>query len=462
MSRSSGQEFCRKHKHPRLKRPVSRDQIRREFESLYRKAGFKGRFVLNWPQELTETHEQNARRYAQVRVGLEPPIFELAEQARWLPKKNRKALFAHEIGHVVDPEADEPGADRAGAAATGVKIGYDLRWPSTKRAKGLQVALNPDERLREILRRAREENTTEAWERYTREATRRDLIHPADAYLLGLMASPAVLVDRGARATPRQRAEFILLEDLDPVGFRLIFDGTVDEQGYVDAISGPPVYSFVALFCGDISREHQAGHEIPLERLERRLHAARRGLLRPFSDWIAEQSPDEWVRSDARSILEAPEQFLPGYMHLVAPYLAGVQSEELRAYFESFAGMARILSELYLFFWDHAFAFFLPVEQSDVKAALDSFRAEWGGAPFSDEIWLLHLEEHLIEEGYRDLLVDRSYGVVGTLTAYRMGPGHDTEYAVQLEPDSEALDSMVMSLLFGDDGLLTRYLRGEG
>jgi len=470
MSRSSGREFCRRHKHPKLKRPVSRDQIRREYEALYRKAGFKGPFVLRWPRELTQTHEENARRYAQVRVGEEPPIFELAEQTRWLPRKNRKALFAHEIGHVADPEADEPGADRAGSAVTGVKIGYDLRWPSTKRAKGLQVALNPRrERLREVLRRAQEDNTQEAWERYTREATRRGVIHPADAYLLGLLAAPKVLVDRGCHATPRQRAEFVLLEDLDDDAFRLLFDGTLAEQTYVDNLSGPPLWAFVALFCYDISRESQAGREIPAERLERRLQAARLGVVGALSEWLVENARDEAQREDARLFVDWPSlgPSVSGYG--VAPYLA-VYSRESRSegeslYYEEISGMLSPLASLRNLLLD-VLSPFVEVKQGDIAAAAAAFRSEWD-LPLEEplgpwDIWLEFLEGHLSREGYWDLLADRAHGVVGFLEVHPAGDAYEADFLVRLELDSEAFDSFCMDLLYGDDGLLTRYLRGEG
>lgn len=80
-------------------------------------------------------------------------MFELAPQAVWLPDRHRRALLAHEVGHVLDPDGGEDDADAAAECHTGVKIGYDRRWPG----KGLQVAMNPElngpeEEVRRLLR----------------------------------------------------------------------------------------------------------------------------------------------------------------------------------------------------------------------------------------------------------------------------------------------------------------------
>jgi hypothetical protein len=126
---------CHDHEHPYLRRPLSRAQIRAELERLYRQAGYTGPLDLRWTDELRRTHNRNTRRYAQVRPFLEVPQFELAPQTAYLPRPNRRALLAHEIGHVLDPHGDEDEADEAARRALGIRISYDKRWPG----KGLQV-----------------------------------------------------------------------------------------------------------------------------------------------------------------------------------------------------------------------------------------------------------------------------------------------------------------------------------
>ena len=138
------QHSCEGHKHPHLKKPVPRAQVRRELEGLYRKAGLSGPVELDWPEKLGDTHDRNTRRYAQVAPFQHPPAFELAPQTAYLPDPNRRALLAHEVGHVLVPHGSEDQADAAAFRGTGVKIGYDPRW----RGKGLQVARNPDEQAR--------------------------------------------------------------------------------------------------------------------------------------------------------------------------------------------------------------------------------------------------------------------------------------------------------------------------
>jgi len=149
---------CRKHKHPKRKKPVSRGQITRELRGLYREAGLKGPIKVKFTKQLEATHEKNTRRYAQVRPFSSPPVFELAPQAVWLPDRHRRALLAHEVGHVLDPHGGEDDADAAAECYTGVKIGYDRRWPG----KGLQVSENPElngpeEEVKRLLRESRAE-----------------------------------------------------------------------------------------------------------------------------------------------------------------------------------------------------------------------------------------------------------------------------------------------------------------
>jgi hypothetical protein len=126
---------CRKHSHPSIKRGVTREQVRRELADLYHQAGYVGPVDLAWTDELRQTHNRNTRRYAQVMPFLEVPHFEFAPQMTYLPRANRRALEAHEIGHVLDPYADEDGADEAARRALGIRIRYDRRWPG----KGLQT-----------------------------------------------------------------------------------------------------------------------------------------------------------------------------------------------------------------------------------------------------------------------------------------------------------------------------------
>lgn len=89
---------------------------------------------------VTMEHERNHRRYAQVTALDDPPLFEFADQTLLLPWPHRLGLYAHEVGHVLDPstEKTEPGADAAALRELGIQIGYDRRWPG----KGLQVALD--------------------------------------------------------------------------------------------------------------------------------------------------------------------------------------------------------------------------------------------------------------------------------------------------------------------------------
>lgn len=149
---------CRGHKHPKRKKPVSRAKIERELLALYRQAGLEGPLRIKFTKDLEATHEHNRRRYAQVRPFDDPPTFEFAPQTVWLPDRHRRALLAHEVGHVLDPEGGEDDADAAAECYTGVKIGYDRRWPG----KGLQVSENPslngpEEEFRRLLRESRAE-----------------------------------------------------------------------------------------------------------------------------------------------------------------------------------------------------------------------------------------------------------------------------------------------------------------
>lgn len=124
----------RDHGHPVLARPISFDQLIDEVST------FLPRYLIACRGQdplveidpgLTKLHQRNARRYAQVYP--ESLCFQFAEQTLWLPKANRIALIAHEIGHLIDT-GSEASADRAAWRVLGIRIAYDKRWPG----KGLQ------------------------------------------------------------------------------------------------------------------------------------------------------------------------------------------------------------------------------------------------------------------------------------------------------------------------------------
>lgn len=133
---------------PRLVRPIMPVQLRRELEVLLRQAGIAHRkHSVMFPVSLAREHIADHRRYAQVVPSR--MAFEFAMDTLWLPRRYRFALYAHEIGHVLDPilprcgtatgvcshGAIEGRADRLAFERLGIKIGYDKAWPG----KGLQV-----------------------------------------------------------------------------------------------------------------------------------------------------------------------------------------------------------------------------------------------------------------------------------------------------------------------------------
>jgi hypothetical protein len=125
--------------------PVTRTKVYEILDGLRKRAGLKGTTLLQWHQPLTELHERNHRRYAQVYfpggdrfAGNGVARYEVAEQIRWLPARQLRAVLGHEVGHELAPTAGEAGADQAAERALGMKITYDPRWPG----KGLQRA-NP-------------------------------------------------------------------------------------------------------------------------------------------------------------------------------------------------------------------------------------------------------------------------------------------------------------------------------
>ena len=127
---------CRRHDHPAVATPVPRAQAVSELLGLERQAGRSGGTV-RWPAAMNARHRKSPRSYAQVLPGRggRGSRYDLADAVRWLPEGHRLALFAHEVGHVLDPGGTEVQADRAAGRALGVRIRYDKRWPG----KGLQT-----------------------------------------------------------------------------------------------------------------------------------------------------------------------------------------------------------------------------------------------------------------------------------------------------------------------------------
>lgn len=124
---------------PELDRPISFDQLYHELCWVCDLGGIDDLDIVIDPS-VTAEHEQNARRYAQVTASDRPPVFEFADQTLVLPWPHRLGLYAHEVGHVLDPDPDktERGADETAHRELGITIGYDRRWPG----KGLQVAVD--------------------------------------------------------------------------------------------------------------------------------------------------------------------------------------------------------------------------------------------------------------------------------------------------------------------------------
>lgn len=124
--------------YPVVSRPISEAQLLRELGGMLSRAGLDGDggpAATAWFWDpLDAEHEENPRRYAQVIPS--ERRFEFARAVLWLRPEHREGLLAHEVGHVLDPEADEDGADAAARRVIGVDIGYDNRWPG----KGLQIA----------------------------------------------------------------------------------------------------------------------------------------------------------------------------------------------------------------------------------------------------------------------------------------------------------------------------------
>lgn len=124
---------------PELDHPIAFDQLFAELGWVCDLGGLDD-FDVKLEPSVTAEHERNPRRYAQVTAHDDPPLFEFADQTLRLPWPMRLGLYAHEVGHVLDPDPNktEPGADQTALRALGIRIGYDKRWPG----KGLQVALS--------------------------------------------------------------------------------------------------------------------------------------------------------------------------------------------------------------------------------------------------------------------------------------------------------------------------------
>lgn len=123
---------------PQRATPISIEQMEDEIDLFCRAAGiWEWSWSIHAP--LTKEHERNPRRYAQMYEENGKPVFEFADQTRWLPAEYRAGLYIHEIGHYLDqdPKKTEDGADACGMIAFDCLILYDHRWPG----KGLQTAV---------------------------------------------------------------------------------------------------------------------------------------------------------------------------------------------------------------------------------------------------------------------------------------------------------------------------------
>jgi len=119
---------------PQLQHPIPRSQVQAELGEVWAAAGLPGGFRVAWPAYMDRRHRKNRRSYAEVRPDGSPVLFAFADALRRLPAPNRWGLYAHEVGHVLDPDGSEDEADAAARHTLGVRIGYDHRWPG----KGLQ------------------------------------------------------------------------------------------------------------------------------------------------------------------------------------------------------------------------------------------------------------------------------------------------------------------------------------
>jgi len=126
-------------------RQISPAQLGRELQEILARAGMQGTYDLYLSPAKDRDHQVNCRNYAQVTLGARK--MEVTRAMLTLPPEHRRGLLAHEVGHWLDPEASEDGADRAAEAFMGEPMIYDMRWPG----KGLQCMmgrrLNPRETI---------------------------------------------------------------------------------------------------------------------------------------------------------------------------------------------------------------------------------------------------------------------------------------------------------------------------
>lgn len=124
---------------PRLRRPISAEQLDAELAEVCRAAGVE-RYRWRFWAPLDAEHARNPRRYAQMfRTEDGGVVFEFAREIAHLPYPWRLGLYAHEVGHALcDGTETEDEADAAAERALGLKIVYDGRWPG----KGLQRAVS--------------------------------------------------------------------------------------------------------------------------------------------------------------------------------------------------------------------------------------------------------------------------------------------------------------------------------
>lgn len=116
--------------------PITDQQLFEEMAATCRAAGISA-FEIEIVESVTQEHKRSSRRYAQMYIREDGvPVFEFADQTRWLDYRHRLGLYTHEIGHALHPGSEDD-ADAAGMYALGVLIVYDHAWPG----KGLQTAV---------------------------------------------------------------------------------------------------------------------------------------------------------------------------------------------------------------------------------------------------------------------------------------------------------------------------------
>jgi hypothetical protein len=129
----------RRANHPALTRPVDVQVFLREFVALWKRSGLRGQPKVTLTDRLDRRHARQERSYAEVDVA--GRHFYFANAVLRLPPENRKALLAHEVGHVLHPRGGEVGADEAAQRVLGVTVRYDPRWHGVAQdgTRGLQT-----------------------------------------------------------------------------------------------------------------------------------------------------------------------------------------------------------------------------------------------------------------------------------------------------------------------------------